>query len=68
MQEIVPIHEVPLRLPNCKIKTDWITGQDMMAWATQGPIMDRTDGKLCASDQGLIFYRKVLLNQMEVVA
>ena len=38
-----------------------------MAWVTQGPIMDRTDEKLGASDQGLIFYRKVLLEQIEAV-
>ncbi len=66
-QDRVPIYDVPLRLPNGKFKTDWITGQDMMAWVTQGPIMDRTDEKLGASDQGLIFYRKVLLEQMETI-
>jgi 5,5'-dehydrodivanillate O-demethylase len=66
-QETVPIYPVPLMEPGGKYKTDWITGQDMMAWVTQGPIMDRTDEKLGASDQGLIFYRKVLLDQMERV-
>jgi 5,5'-dehydrodivanillate O-demethylase len=67
-QEQIPIYRTPLREADGKFKTDWITGQDIMVWATQGPIMDRSDEKLGASDEGIIFYRKVLLEQIEVMA
>ncbi|MEA2642594.1 MAG: 5,5-dehydrodivanillate O-demethylase oxygenase subunit [Chloroflexota bacterium] len=66
-QERIPVYNVPVYEQSGRYKTDWITGQDMMAWVTQGPIMDRTDEKLGASDQGIIFYRKVLVDQLEKV-
>jgi 5,5'-dehydrodivanillate O-demethylase oxygenase subunit len=66
-QEHVPVYRTPLTEPNGKFKTDWVTGQDIMVWATQGPIMDRSDEKLGASDQGIMFYRKVLQEQIDVM-
>ena len=66
-QDSVPIYRVPLVADDGKYRVDWITGQDMMAWATQGPVMDRTDEKLGASDQGIIFFRQVLFDQLEAI-
>jgi 5,5'-dehydrodivanillate O-demethylase oxygenase subunit len=37
----------------------------MMAWVTQGPISDRTTERLGTTDQGVILYRSVLLQQIE---
>ena len=41
--------------------------QDHMAWETQGPIMDRTTEHTSYSDQGLVMYRRMLLENIEKV-
>ena len=66
-QDRVPIYQVPLSGSTGKFVTDWVTAQDIMAMVTQGPVLDRAGEKLGASDQGLIFYRKVLEQQIERV-
>ena len=63
-QDVVPVYEVPYKKPNGKFQSDWVTAQDIMAMTTQGLVMDRSDEKLGASDQGLIFFRKVLMDQI----
>jgi 5,5'-dehydrodivanillate O-demethylase len=66
-QQRPPVYQVPFMQPNGKFATDWVTGQDVMVMVTQGPILDRTDEKLGASDEGVIFYRKVLSEQIDRV-
>jgi len=66
-QQRPPVYQVPFVQPNGKFATDWITGQDVMVMVTQGPILDRTDEKLGVSDEGIIFYRKVLGEQVDRV-
>ena len=41
--------------------------QDKMAWETQGAIYDRTEEHLGASDRGIAMWRKLMLEQMEVL-
>ncbi len=41
--------------------------QDRMAWETQGQIFDRSKENLGTSDKGVILYRKMLREQIEVV-
>jgi 5,5'-dehydrodivanillate O-demethylase len=36
----------------------------MMVWVTQGPISDRTTERLGTTDQGIILYRNLLLEQI----
>jgi 5,5'-dehydrodivanillate O-demethylase len=48
-----------------KIISDSIPKQDMLAWVAQGPISDRTEEHLSASDKGVILYRKMLAEQIE---
>ncbi len=43
------------------------SGQDMAAWVTQGPIMDRTTEVLGRSDKGIIMYRQMLEDNMRSV-
>ena len=43
------------------------SGQDNMAWMSQGPISARESEKLGESDKGIIMYRRLLLEQMKVV-
>lgn len=41
--------------------------QDSMAWETQGPIRDRTIERLGATDRGVVLFRELLREQIEVV-
>jgi 5,5'-dehydrodivanillate O-demethylase len=63
----VHVYNVPWQDDNGEFIIDNIDGQDMMAWITQGPIADRTNEHLGASDQGVAFYRKVLQREIEKV-
>jgi 5,5'-dehydrodivanillate O-demethylase oxygenase subunit len=47
---------------------DTIPGQDMLAWAGQGPLSDRTTEHLVSSDKGIQLYRKVLEEQLDRIA
>lgn len=42
--------------------------QDQVAWIAQGAISDRTNEKLAATDIGIVWYRKLLKQQMDIVA
>jgi 5,5'-dehydrodivanillate O-demethylase len=46
---------------------DYIDGQDMMCWVTQGPVADRTTEHLGTTDKGIILYRQLLLQEMAKV-
>ena len=62
VQDPVPSFEAPiLDLP------DYILGQDMVVWPAQGEIVDRSVEKLAATDRGLIMFRKMLADQIEIV-
>ncbi len=43
------------------------SGEDMMAWITQGGIADRGMEKLGLSDKGIILYRRLLREQLEKI-
>lgn len=44
---------------------DSVTGQDVMAWVAQGPIMDRSRERLGSTDRGIVAYRRMLFDQIE---
>ncbi len=46
---------------------DIVSAQDSMAWETQGPITDRTQENLGASDRGIVMLRRLLQEQIEIV-
>jgi 5,5'-dehydrodivanillate O-demethylase len=46
---------------------DFVDGQDIMAWVTQGPIADRTRETLGSADRGIALYRRLLLEQIDEV-
>ncbi len=66
--DVVPHQEVPCFDEKGKIKADWVLGQDQAAWIMQGAIMDRSTERLGVSDVGLIMFRRMLNEQMEIVA
>jgi 5,5'-dehydrodivanillate O-demethylase len=71
--EDVPTYKVPLPgvdddgVPIWKL-LDHNAGQDNFAWMSQGPISERWKEKLGESDRGLIVYRRMLMEQMKIVA
>jgi hypothetical protein len=67
-QESVPHTYVELKRPDGLWRSDDTVAQDHAAWILQGAIMDRSQERLGESDKGLIFYRKMLEDQMKVVA
>jgi 5,5'-dehydrodivanillate O-demethylase len=46
---------------------DWVLGQDIIVWPLQGPIVDRTQERLAESDKGLILFRRLLEQQMDLI-
>src|SRR5262249_4396462 len=67
-QAVVPCVEVPVMDDAGRfIALDLVTGQDVLVWASQGPITDRTDERLGDSDRGVILFRKLLEAQMQRV-
>ncbi len=53
----VPIEEYP----------EYVLGQDIVAWPAQGAITDRSVEKLAETDRGLILFRRMLEEQIQVV-
>lgn len=47
---------------------DYVEGQDIMAWVTQGAIPDRSQEHLGKGDAGVILLRKVVFENIEKVA
>ncbi|MCL6592549.1 MAG: aromatic ring-hydroxylating dioxygenase subunit alpha [Alicyclobacillus sp.] len=63
----ISLYEAPLYDEHGKFITDYIDGQDMMSWVTQGTIADRTNERLGTSDKGIIMYRQLLLQELAKV-
>ena len=59
---------MPIYEPDGRLIADLVNHQDFVAWVTQGPNADRSAEKLGESDKGIILYRKLLRDQMDLVA
>ncbi len=46
---------------------DYIEGQDVMAWVTQGAIADRTTERITKSDVGVVAVRRMFFDSIEAV-
>jgi 5,5'-dehydrodivanillate O-demethylase oxygenase subunit len=53
--------------PNGEWDLTTFNAQDAMAWVTQGPIFDRSQEHLGASDRGIVLFRKLLADQIKIV-
>jgi 5,5'-dehydrodivanillate O-demethylase len=63
-----PIEQMaPQRRPDGEYALDSFFSQDKMAWETGGPINDRSQEHLGATDRGIILYRQMLREQIEIV-
>lgn len=66
-QEEIPVYEVPLYDENGEFIRDYVDGQDITAWVTQGAIADRTQEHLGKSDLGVIVLRRLFQEQIDRV-
>jgi 5,5'-dehydrodivanillate O-demethylase len=66
-QESIPVYPVPLTDADGEWLRDYVDGQDIVAWVTQGDIADRTEEHLGTSDLGVITLRRLLLEQIDRV-
>ena len=67
-QPQVPDYQIPVYDSNGRHRVDYVEGQDMMAWVTQGPITDRTVEHLGRSDIGVTMLRRMFKENMSLVA
>ena len=63
----VPYHEMLPTDEHGRWNLEVVRIQDYMIYAAQGEIVDRTEERLGASDQGVILFRQMLLDQLDVV-
>ena len=63
-----PFEIAPFKDAEGTFNTEFVTAQDALAWEAQGPIMDRTEEHLAASDRGVVMLRKLVREQIELVA
>jgi 5,5'-dehydrodivanillate O-demethylase len=56
------------RLPNGEYNLTTFHAQDKMAWETQGALFDRSEEHLGATDRGVVLFRKLLAEQITLVA
>jgi 5,5'-dehydrodivanillate O-demethylase len=66
-QESIPMYDVPFREQDGSFIVDYVDGQDIMCWVTQGEIADRSQEHLGTSDKGVILLRNLLTEQIELV-
>jgi 5,5'-dehydrodivanillate O-demethylase len=66
-QTEIPYVERPLYDEKGKLVRDYIPAQDAVAWVIQGPISDRTTEHLGVTDVGVIMFRRMLEQQLQVV-
>lgn len=67
----IPVREAEVfddKTKRFKVQTNKDLAQDVMAWVTAGPIMDRSQEHLATSDKGVLLFRRMLREQMELVA
>jgi 5,5'-dehydrodivanillate O-demethylase len=63
-QAAIPVYEVPWRDERGEFLVDYVDGQDIMTWVTQGAIADRTREHLAPSDRGVVLLREILFEQL----
>ncbi|HEU4343619.1 MAG TPA: aromatic ring-hydroxylating dioxygenase subunit alpha, partial [Candidatus Binatia bacterium] len=62
-----PWEYFPIRDEKGQYRLEHVLVQDAMAWETQGAITDRTQEHLGVGDEGIILFRQLLREQIEIV-
>lgn len=66
-QPEIPYFNIPLTDESGKQILDTVAHQDWAAWYGQGEINDRTQERLASTDLGVVQFRKMLNEQMDIV-
>ena len=66
-QPVVPYRTVPLHDERGEWIVNYVFNQDYMAWVSQGAVAPRDIERLGESDAGVILFRRLLRQQMELV-
>ncbi|WP_214366313.1 Rieske 2Fe-2S domain-containing protein [Pseudonocardia sp. H11422] len=66
-QEEIPLFNVPFQDDEGNFLVDFVDGQDIMAWASQGGIADRSREHLGKSDIGVVMLRRLFQEQLDRV-
>jgi 5,5'-dehydrodivanillate O-demethylase oxygenase subunit len=66
-QDRPAVYEFPWKREDGTLITDYVEGQDVMAWVSQGEIVDRTQEHLGRSDAGVAMLRKMFKENMQRV-
>jgi 5,5'-dehydrodivanillate O-demethylase len=66
-QDTIPYRYVPITDERGEYIVDLTFNQDYMAWITQGEINERDQERLGESDTGIILFRRLLKQQVELV-
>lgn len=67
VQTTIPTWQAPVRDAQGRWITSHVINQDIVAWAGQGRIADRSRENLGASDRGIAMIRRQLFNDIEAV-
>ena len=67
VQTTIPTWQAPVRDAQGRWITSHVINQDIVAWAGQGRIADRSRENLGASDRGIALLRRQLFNDIEAV-
>jgi 5,5'-dehydrodivanillate O-demethylase len=66
-QEVIPMYVSPIVDKEGNAILDYVLGQDMVAWWSQDDITHRYEEKLGDSDKGVILFRRMLKEQLNIV-
>jgi 5,5'-dehydrodivanillate O-demethylase oxygenase subunit len=61
----VPAYDVPITGADGEYLLDYTHAQDIMAWTSPGPIVDRTKENLSSIDRGVTLFRRVLMRELQ---
>jgi 5,5'-dehydrodivanillate O-demethylase len=67
-QVSIPDYQIPIFDETGRHRTDYVEGQDIMAWVTQGKVTDRTVEHLGRSDVGVMMLRRMFKSEIAKVA
>ena len=67
LQETVPVYETPITDDGGQYRFDYVLSHDLVAWWSQGAVAPRSLEHLAESDRGVILFRRLLREQMEIV-
>ena len=67
-QPVIPEYPIPIYTEDGRHRVDYVEGQDIMAWVSQGRATDRTSEHLGRSDLGVTMLRRMFKQEMAKVA